>query len=116
MMKTNSTCFLFFAFWAISFSSLSSQKTTPEKTSKDSLAITKYIAKEEKKFSEGTDVKCSFVLQNFTIIDGTGANPLPNQTIVIQNGLIAEISDSDTFKAPEGALSMDLPESMLFLD
>ena len=50
-------------------------------------------------------------LTNVTVIDGTGAAPKPNQTVIIQNGRIAEVGPSASVKAPAGARTMDLAGS-----
>src|SRR5688500_6550596 len=50
-------------------------------------------------------------LTNVTVIDGTGSAPKPNQTVVIQNGRIAEVGPSASVKAPAGARTMDLAGS-----
>ena len=50
-------------------------------------------------------------LTNVTIIDGTGSAPKPNQTIVIQNGRIAEVGPASSVKAPSGSRTMDLAGS-----
>ena len=50
-------------------------------------------------------------LTNVTIIDGTGAAPKPNQTIVIQNGKITDVGPASSVKAPAGAKTMDLSGS-----
>lgn len=48
------------------------------------------------------------VLANATIIDGTGAAPKPNQTIVIRDGRIAEVGPANSTTAPDGARVIDL--------
>ena len=50
-------------------------------------------------------------LTNVTIIDGTGSAPKPNQTVVIQNGRIAEVGAASSVKVPAGARTMDLAGS-----
>ena len=50
-------------------------------------------------------------LTNVTVIDGTGSAPKPNQTIVIQNGRIAEVGPASSVRAPAGARTMDLAGS-----
>ena len=50
-------------------------------------------------------------LTNVTVIDGTGAAPKPNQTVVIQNGRIAEIGAAGSVRVPSGARTMDLAGS-----
>jgi imidazolonepropionase-like amidohydrolase len=47
-------------------------------------------------------------LTNVTVIDGTGAAPAHNQTIVIQSGKIAQVGPSSSVQAPAGAKTMDL--------
>lgn len=48
------------------------------------------------------------VLQNATIIDGTGAEPLENQTLVLENGKISAIFEAGSEAIPTDAFSMDL--------
>jgi len=48
------------------------------------------------------------VLANATVIDGTGASPKPNQTIVIRDGKIAQVGPAASIQAPPGARVMDL--------
>ena len=50
-------------------------------------------------------------LTNVTVIDGTGSAPKPNQTVVIQNGRIADVGAASTVKVPAGARTMDLAGS-----
>ena len=47
-------------------------------------------------------------LTNVTIIDGTGAAPRTGQTIVLQNGAIAQVGASATVRVPSGAHVIDL--------
>src|SRR5213593_202011 len=47
-------------------------------------------------------------LANVRVIDGTGAAPRERQTIIVRDGLIAEIGDAARVKAPEGATAIDL--------
>jgi len=47
-------------------------------------------------------------LTNVRVIDGTGAAPRENQTIVIQNGRITRIGPTASTQAPAGARVMDL--------
>jgi len=47
-------------------------------------------------------------LTHATVIDGTGAPARRDQTIVIRDGLIADVGASSTVKAPEGATVVDL--------
>ncbi len=48
------------------------------------------------------------VLKNITIIDGTGAEPLPNKTLIIKDNAIYAIFDSGAGEIPDGSLIMDL--------
>jgi imidazolonepropionase-like amidohydrolase len=48
------------------------------------------------------------VLAHVRVIDGTGAAPRTDQTLVIANGKIATIGDSTSAKAPDGAKVLDL--------
>src|SRR5688500_10486346 len=50
-------------------------------------------------------------LTNVTVIDGTGSAPKPNQTVVIQNGRIAEVGPASSVRPPAGARTMDLTGS-----
>lgn len=47
-------------------------------------------------------------LTNATVIDGTGAAPKANQTIVIRNGKIAAVGASSSVAVPAGARTIDL--------
>jgi len=47
-------------------------------------------------------------LTNVRVIDGTGAPARANQTIVLRNGLIAEVGDAARVTAPQGAEVIDL--------
>jgi imidazolonepropionase-like amidohydrolase len=47
-------------------------------------------------------------LTNARVIDGTGAPPKENQTMVLRGGNIAEMGDAARVKAPEGATVIDL--------
>lgn len=47
-------------------------------------------------------------LTNVRVIDGTGAPPKENQTLVLRGGNIAEVGDASRVKAPEGATVIDL--------
>src|SRR5947209_20486129 len=47
-------------------------------------------------------------LTHVRVIDGTGAAPLEDQTIVISDGKITAISKSDGAKVPTGAQILDL--------
>jgi imidazolonepropionase-like amidohydrolase len=48
------------------------------------------------------------VLANVTVIDGTGAAPARDQTIVIQGGKIAQVGPAARIQPPAGARVMDL--------
>jgi imidazolonepropionase-like amidohydrolase len=48
------------------------------------------------------------VLENFTLIDGTGAAPLPNAALVIVDGRIQYAGPRAKMKAPTGAQRIDL--------
>ena len=47
-------------------------------------------------------------LQNVRVVDGTGAAPAENQTIVIQNGRIAAVGPAAIARVPAGARTIDL--------
>jgi imidazolonepropionase-like amidohydrolase len=47
-------------------------------------------------------------LTNVRVVDGTGAPPAENQTIVIQGDKIAAVGPSSSVKAPQGAQVLDL--------
>src|SRR5579862_65083 len=47
-------------------------------------------------------------LTNVTVIDGTGAAPAKNETIVIQGGKIAQVGPASSVQVPSGAKTMDL--------
>lgn len=47
-------------------------------------------------------------LTNVTVIDGTGAAPKTNQTIVIRDGKIADVGPAASLPVPSGARSIDL--------
>jgi imidazolonepropionase-like amidohydrolase len=47
-------------------------------------------------------------LTNVRVIDGTGAPPRDNQTVVLKNGIIAEIGDAARVTPPQGAEVIDL--------
>lgn len=49
------------------------------------------------------------VLNHVRVIDGTGAAPLADQAIVIQDGQIAAVGDAATAKIPSSAKVIDLP-------
>jgi imidazolonepropionase-like amidohydrolase len=46
-------------------------------------------------------------LTNVTVIDGTGAGPRANQTIVIRNGTIADVGASASVRVPAGARTIE---------
>ena len=48
-------------------------------------------------------------LQHVTVIDGTGAAPQSDQTIILRDGMIASIGVSASVSIPSGAQVMDLP-------
>jgi len=50
----------------------------------------------------------TIVLQNVRVIDGTGASPKENQTIVITDGRISAIGDTNRVVAPADATRMNL--------
>lgn len=50
-------------------------------------------------------------LANVTVIDGTGAAPKPNHTVVIQNGRIADVGPAASIKVPAGVRTIDLAGS-----
>jgi enamidase len=47
-------------------------------------------------------------LTNVRVIDGTGAPPKDNQTLVLRGGNIGEMGDASRVKVPEGATTIDL--------
>ena len=47
-------------------------------------------------------------LTNVRVIDGTGAAPKENQTIVVRNGTIDAVGDAATVRAPAGGATIDL--------
>jgi enamidase len=47
-------------------------------------------------------------LTNARVIDGTGAPPRENQTLVLRDGTIAAVGDAATVKPPDGATIVDL--------
>ena len=49
----------------------------------------------------------TFALVGATVIDGTGAAPKPNQTVVVSGGRIAAVGDSADVSIPPGARSID---------
>lgn len=52
-------------------------------------------------------------LTNGTLIDGTGAPPLPNGMIIIQDELITSVGSHNKIKIPEGAKIIDLQGAYL---
>src|SRR2546429_9102145 len=46
-------------------------------------------------------------LTNVTIVDGTGAAPRANQTIVIRDGKIAAVGAASSITVPQGAPTID---------
>src|SRR5574342_406401 len=50
-------------------------------------------------------------LTHVLLIDGTGAGPKPDQTIVIRAGKIAAVGPAASVQAPTGARSMDMSGS-----
>ena len=50
----------------------------------------------------------SVALTHVRVVDGTGAPPLEDQTIVIANGTIAGISPAAQARVPAGARTLDL--------
>src|SRR5215210_5261500 len=50
----------------------------------------------------------SLSLSHVTLLDGTGASPRTDQTIVLRNGLIAEAGPSAQVRIPAGSRNMDL--------
>src|SRR2546426_591024 len=50
-------------------------------------------------------------LAHVLLVDGTGAAPKPDQTIVIRDGRIAEVGPAASVQVPAGALTMDLSGS-----
>ncbi|HSJ30209.1 MAG TPA: amidohydrolase family protein [Longimicrobiales bacterium] len=53
-------------------------------------------------------------LTNVRVIDGTGAAPRENQTVVIENGRIAAVGPTAGTTAPAGARVLDLPGHTVF--
>src|SRR5688572_4374269 len=47
-------------------------------------------------------------LAHVRVIDGTGAGPLEDQTVVISNGKVQSIGLASTLKIPPGAVTLDL--------
>src|SRR3989442_2179541 len=50
-------------------------------------------------------------LTHVLLVDGTGAGPKPDQTIVIRDGRIAEVGPAGSVQVPAGAQAMDLSGS-----
>ena len=50
----------------------------------------------------------TIVLQHARVIDGTGAPVRTDQTVVIENGRIAQVGDAAVVQVPAGAKVMDL--------
>src|SRR5438132_5984621 len=50
-------------------------------------------------------------LKHVRVVDGTGAAPAEDQTIVIDKGAIASVGASSSAKIPAGALELDLTGS-----
>lgn len=50
----------------------------------------------------------TLVLSDATLIDGTGVGPRPRITLIIENGVIADIIEGDAPEAPAGATVADL--------
>jgi hypothetical protein len=49
-------------------------------------------------------------LTHVLLLDGTGAAPKPDQTVIIRSGRIAEVGPASAVKTPDGAMTMDLKE------
>jgi imidazolonepropionase-like amidohydrolase len=47
-------------------------------------------------------------LSNVLLVDGTGADPRPGQTIIIRDGRIAEVGPAGTVRPPAGVRTLDL--------
>src|SRR2546426_10469077 len=47
-------------------------------------------------------------LTHVLLVDGTGATPKPDQTIVVRDGRIAEVGPAASVQVPPGTRSMDL--------
>src|SRR5881396_2555083 len=50
-------------------------------------------------------------LSHVLLVDGTGAAPKPDQTIVVRDGRIAEVGPAPSVQVPAGAQTMDLSGS-----
>ena len=48
------------------------------------------------------------LLKNARIIDGSGAPPLENQSVLVKNGRIAEVAPAASLPTPDGATEIDL--------
>ncbi|WP_206606343.1 amidohydrolase family protein [Steroidobacter cummioxidans] len=48
------------------------------------------------------------VLTNFTLIDGTGRAPVPDSSLIVENGHISWVGPHSSLKAPSGATVMNL--------
>lgn len=107
-MKTVSFYFFFLVLLNFSISEIQGQNTENQKKDNDSIAITKYIAEEKKKLTKSSAENTLLALKNVTVIDGTGSEPLPKQTIFIENGVIMDIEDSNSAKLPQGIKTIDL--------
>lgn len=64
-------------------------------------------------FAQDTDETTPLVLANATLIDGTGTEPRPNVTVVIQDSLISEIINGTGYKPPLNAEVIDLSSRFL---
>lgn len=64
-------------------------------------------------FAQGTDGTAPFVLYNATLIDGTGTEPRPNVTVVIEDDLISKVTEGTDYEAPSDAEVMDLSNRFL---
>jgi imidazolonepropionase-like amidohydrolase len=47
-------------------------------------------------------------LTNVLLVDGTGADPRPGQTVIVRDGRIAEVGPTGTVRVPAGVRTMDL--------
>lgn len=59
-------------------------------------------------FAQETNESTPLVLAKATLIDGTGAAPRPNVTVVIEDGLISEIIDGTVETPPPNSTVIDL--------
>src|SRR5688572_7539363 len=57
--------------------------------------------------AQNGSVVLPLVIRDVTVIDGTGAKPLPAMTVVIRNGRIAQLGEAARVKAPAGARLID---------